>query len=308
MKKILILLFLCLISISSANDAIELRKKERLKQYFIDQAEYIIADLYKNSTLIEFNDIALERERLEEYLLPENIEISTTTLIDNTGSLVDAIGVPEKVILDESRWQEMQISSQDNRILVLHELFRISSINDDNFILSRYLYHELTPLESETKKITPYCNLRVSETYVKVKEKTFRGAGSAVMPSGNRIIYSSFQVDKSMTVAMRDVKEKCSDAGYYYGRYVSGNTIMSSGESGIFQGLTFKAHRKKETKVKVKCFKDQIKARKKRDVKKERCLKISNCRENIRIFPDIEIQQEYTILLDQQENEYRCEK
>ena len=57
-------------------------------------------------------------------------------LIDSTGSVVDAIGIPDLVQLDQQRWEVLFSSTDNLYYLIFHEMLRSASYDDDNFKIS----------------------------------------------------------------------------------------------------------------------------------------------------------------------------
>lgn len=64
------------------------------------------------------------------------IDISEQILRDNLGSVVEAIGEPNKVVLHKESWFNHFEKARDVYFLVFHEMLRSAGINDDNYIIS----------------------------------------------------------------------------------------------------------------------------------------------------------------------------
>lgn len=75
-------------------------------------------------------------ESLAEALNTERIVVVDRTLIDNTRSVVDAIGVPGLILLNSEAWKELFESSSNIYYLVFHEMLRSAAVNDDNYEIS----------------------------------------------------------------------------------------------------------------------------------------------------------------------------
>lgn len=75
-------------------------------------------------------------ESLAEALSTERIVVVDRTLIDNTSSVVDAIGVPGLILLNSEAWKELFENSSNIYYLVFHEMLRSAAINDDNYAIS----------------------------------------------------------------------------------------------------------------------------------------------------------------------------
>ena len=68
------------------------------------------------------------------------IDISLAPLIDNSGSFVDAIGVPGKITLDQQAWAGHFDARRDIYFLVFHEMLRSLAIDDDNYLISKNIF------------------------------------------------------------------------------------------------------------------------------------------------------------------------
>ena len=80
---------------------------------------------------------ALILEDLKSTLTTERIALTNEILIDNTGSVVDAIGVPGLIILNSANWLDHFEKERNVYYLVLHEMLRSSAVNDDDFVISK---------------------------------------------------------------------------------------------------------------------------------------------------------------------------
>jgi hypothetical protein len=81
----------------------------------------------------------LDLSELESSLHVERVVVVNDLLIDNSGSVVDAIGVPNLVLLNAASWKEHFENSRNIYYLVFHEMLRSSAVNDDNYIISQAL-------------------------------------------------------------------------------------------------------------------------------------------------------------------------
>lgn len=81
----------------------------------------------------------LDVSELEASLQIDRVVVVNDLLIDNSGSVVDAIGVPNLVLLNASSWKEHFESSRNIYYLVFHEMLRSASVNDDNYAISQAL-------------------------------------------------------------------------------------------------------------------------------------------------------------------------
>lgn len=79
----------------------------------------------------------LDLVSLKESLTTERIALTNDILIDNTGSVVDAIGVPGLIILNSASWLDHFEKERNVYYLVLHEMLRSSAVDDDDFVISK---------------------------------------------------------------------------------------------------------------------------------------------------------------------------
>lgn len=79
----------------------------------------------------------LNLDELKATLTTERIALTNEILIDNTGSVVDAIGVPGLIILNSASWLDHFEKERNVYYLVLHEMLRSSAVNDDDFVISK---------------------------------------------------------------------------------------------------------------------------------------------------------------------------
>lgn len=76
---------------------------------------------------------------LESSLDTKKITTVDYILMDNTDSIVDAIGVPNMILLNQEAWFEHFNRERDVYFLVFHEMLRSLQINDDDYLISQYL-------------------------------------------------------------------------------------------------------------------------------------------------------------------------
>lgn len=78
----------------------------------------------------------LDLTKLDDTLTIDTISAVDAVLIDNGGSVVDALGEPGKISLDKNQWFEHFEKERDVYYLVFHEMLRAVGVNDDNYIIS----------------------------------------------------------------------------------------------------------------------------------------------------------------------------
>lgn len=259
--KVFLLLFLLASIAAKAQDL----RSFRVKTYFIEQAENVLRDMSEGEQF---------KRSMSTALATSTVVVVEKELVDNTGSLVDAIGIPGKVTLSQERWLDFIKEGRDTRLLVAHELMRMAGIPDDNYVHSRKVVKQTSP----QSKSRPYCDLRVAQTTTRESRKEIRGTGYAPAPYGGNVFMSGPNVDNSaqgnaMEAAVQDIKEKCQDQGYE--RYGTGQGTLS------LERRNTNGRKRIEYKVTLNgiCSKDQAVRRPREAQREEGCKKVSFCRE-----------------------------
>jgi hypothetical protein len=299
MKRILLFLVLTS-SLVSANEFDDLKKKRAIN-YFQFQANEVISNLSSIQVIFQINELEIDLDYIRESLERTSFSVSAKPLVDNTGSLVDIIGTPGKLILDLNSWIEFQKSDKDLRPLIIHEFLRVAAINDDDYLISRPLYSLLNPSSEIKQNSTPYCNLRVSKTKTITSKKKFKGQGFSPMSSNGIMVFNSSKTNKSYDYAVKDIKEKCDKAGYYGFEYISGYTQMERSNSNGF----IKAQNK--TSIKAYCFKDKLKKRRSKERRIDSCLKIAHCNATYKAAPNGRVDAASVKSLNKMKKDYKCE-
>ncbi|MBD65126.1 MAG: hypothetical protein CME62_07965 [Halobacteriovoraceae bacterium] len=265
--KILVVLTLLISSFSAmANEDVY---KIQVKNFFLHHAHQIIEELHPlDSELVSQHDIQIITQAMDEL----EIQVVFENLIDNSGSIVDAIGIPGKLILNGDSWLEFYKKNSDIRTLVLHEMLRVSGINDDHFKISLPVFYTL--FENNTAQYKNlYCDLHVETTYYKSKFSTL---------SANSYMrhFSDAQVD-----IRNQMENECK----------SKDGILDSRISFQFAFKRRNNNGFSETVRAVEgigqCEKRKIKKRKKRDIRQDRCFKLNSC---LQLFDNKKVKQTYS--------------
>ena len=122
-----------------------------IRSTFIQMGENVseyLETTQEGSAIVSKHGLSLED--LKSTLTTERIALTNETLIDNTGSVVDAIGVPGLIILNSSSWLDHFEKERNVYYLVLHEMLRSSAIDDDDFVISK----DIVNLPSQFKMST----------------------------------------------------------------------------------------------------------------------------------------------------------
>jgi hypothetical protein len=262
-------LLICFSSLSFAETQVEKIEALRIKRYFTSQAKKIINKLEssKNSSSTLF--------QLSKNISPKNIEISIKDLVDNRGSLVDAIGVPSKVTLDKKRWASYIGHGTNLDLLILHELYRMAGIDDDNFQRSLPMYSVL--ITNKTKKI--FCDLNKEKFEYIYKFKNVHAEGIKAMNTDGGLLITPETSRELYLIAWKNAKRKCEEKGYKEGmrdRNIVTNNIYTSGNSNGYKYGYMKSE------IYVRCKKRVIDELSNREIKKRFCTKINSCIKRIR--------------------------
>lgn len=109
-----------------------------VRSQFLRVGEVVVK--YLNETTEGQNlakDYTLDTAALSQTLDIVKIKVVDIDLVDNTSSIVDAIGVPGMILLNHGKWLDHFTLDRDVYHLVFHEMLRSAAVNDDNFIISK---------------------------------------------------------------------------------------------------------------------------------------------------------------------------
>lgn len=95
----------------------------------------------------------LNVDALKSSLDINKLTVVQDLLIDNSGSVVDAIGVPDLVILNADSWMDHFERERNIYYLVFHEMLRSAAVNDDNYVISQPLMSFPAALKVRTQLI-----------------------------------------------------------------------------------------------------------------------------------------------------------
>ncbi len=130
---------------------------------------------------------------LQDTLDINKVAVSDDVLRDNSGSIVEALGIPDSIILQKSSWFSHFEKSTDIYYLVFHEMLRSAGVNDDNYIISK----ALLPFPSQRKiaaKVTPLIPLieddNISSLFDLAKVAV-NGSGCPLQLSGTQTSFDS---------------------------------------------------------------------------------------------------------------------
>jgi hypothetical protein len=92
----------------------------------------------EGQALVEAHDLDLDR--LARGLSVDYVSVQEGLLRDWYGSVVDATGQPESVVLSKDAWAEHFEKERDVYFLVFHEMLREAAVRDDDYVISGALY------------------------------------------------------------------------------------------------------------------------------------------------------------------------
>jgi hypothetical protein len=215
----------------------------RVQAFFRDTAEALIVEL--TAAPVD----------LKSTLSRGTIGVSDAELIDNTGSLVDAIGVPGKVTLSKERWLLFIREDRDVRLLVVHELLRMAGVNDDNYLVSRQLMPGLAPVAGQS-----YCDLRVARLSYTTRTARMSSEG-----------FGGNSVEQAYSNAARSLRERCQ------ARNFPDATIQSAALSMVRRNTNGFSVIENKVVMRGQCRREDSRPRPRREQSREACRKVSLC-------------------------------
>jgi hypothetical protein len=132
--------------------------------------------------------IALTKEQklnlkaLKATLDINKVSVTDKTLVDRTGSVVDALVNRGKVQLNDKRWTDLLAQQRDLHRLVFHEMLRLADYDDDNYVISKKMESLAAQYPVYTKSYFPrrVNNSESISTLVTVKEIALNGSGCKI--------------------------------------------------------------------------------------------------------------------------------
>lgn len=159
MKKILFPLFIFALTTMSQNSYAHKvgNGGDYLRATYISMGKSVVKYLNDTTTgqkVLLANGLNISD--LEETLDINRIQVTDAILKDNSGSIVDALGVPSMVTLNNSSWFDHFQNGRDVYYLVFHEMLRSASVDDDNYIISSLLKNFPLSMRIETRIAPSY--------------------------------------------------------------------------------------------------------------------------------------------------------
>ena len=137
MKNVILAALLLISSLALAGGTVIGNGGDYTRSTFLKVGESVLSFLKDSPAGIALTTThSLDLDKLRETLSIYKIAVSPTPLRDNTGSLVDAIGIPGSITLNGDAWMTHFEKNRDVSFLVFHEMLRSAGINDDNYVIS----------------------------------------------------------------------------------------------------------------------------------------------------------------------------
>ncbi|MBF0363184.1 MAG: DUF4360 domain-containing protein [Oligoflexia bacterium] len=142
-------------------------------------------------------DYDLDYEGLKSTLTIGVIGVTQGPLIDNNGSIVDALGIPGKILLDHDKFFEHFEKDRDVYYLVFHEMLRAIAVNDDDYVISKAINPFIPGMRITTHIATKYPLLgdQLLSTIVLASEITINGSGCS---SKTNTYYADFDFERNI--------------------------------------------------------------------------------------------------------------
>lgn len=111
-----------------------------VRSQFLRAGEVVIkylSETQEGQALVQ--DHQLDIGALNSTLDIMKIKVVDIDLVDNTSSIVDAIGMPGMILLNHQKWLSHFSLDRDVYHLVFHEMLRSAEVNDDNYVVAKFI-------------------------------------------------------------------------------------------------------------------------------------------------------------------------
>lgn len=279
-----VLIFLLISTSVLANDPVS---ELRVKRYFVSKALSIVQRLGEDAP-----------QGMREMANPRFVEVVSGNLIDNRGSIVDAIGFPGGVRLQRERWLSFIDQGLNVDLLVLHELFRMIGINDDSFRVSIPLFREHLDIQSQEKF---YCDTNRTTISVEQVEREFWVEGTAVSQTQSRVFSTignsnSSVINQAKESALHNGAERCrqeNENSEFTPLFYGNISYQNSNRNGFVRRNT-------TITLKIKCSYQNIVELSRRRSRELYCRKVSLC---VELAKDLELNEVEDNLLNLSDRE-----
>lgn len=151
-----------------------------IRATFLQMGQAIVNHLQnsaKGQALVQKH--GLDIQGLRDSLTIHKIKVVDEELVDNGGSVVDAIGAPGSIVLSKENWFEHFEKQRDIYYLVLHEMLRENGIDDDNYKISGALFpfDQAFAIESKLVDLVPLIDNELLENTIDLNTVSLAGTG-----------------------------------------------------------------------------------------------------------------------------------
>lgn len=185
-----------------------------LRSTFIQMGENVVeflATTQEGQQVLTSHGLIIED--LKATLTTERIVVTNDILMDNTGSIVDAIGVPGLVILNSANWLDHFEKERNVYFIVFHEMLRSLAVNDDDYVISKDLINFPNQFKMSTR-LLPLIPMLESDSItelVTLDNVTVQGSGcSAKEPAYTELDLTKNVIDitlKSFVVSNSEARK-----------------------------------------------------------------------------------------------------
>jgi hypothetical protein len=157
----------------------------------------------------------VQEHKLDLSILGQTLDIQKITvvdyeLIDNTGSVVDAIGMPGSITLSKQPWFEHFEMERDVYYLVFHEMLRSAGVNDDNNVISNHLQSFPGSLRIRTR-VVPLIPLISDDSLLGIlDEKSLNVGGTGCRRLGDKTRIELDQENNSLSLSFAQYRVEAS--------------------------------------------------------------------------------------------------
>ncbi|MBY0414189.1 MAG: DUF4360 domain-containing protein [Bdellovibrionales bacterium] len=152
---------------------------------------------------------SLDLEALEESLDINRILVTDSILKDNTGSVVDALGVESLVTLNSSAWFNHFENGRDVYYLVFHEMLRSIAVDDDNYKISNALKNFPLSLRIETR-VAPATPLMAEDLLSGIFSNNIVVGGTGCKSSDREVITELNEEKNIFQISMKNYRTNLS--------------------------------------------------------------------------------------------------
>lgn len=178
-----------------------------LRATFISMGKSVLS--YLNDTKDGQRVVAqnnLNMSDLESSLDINKISVTDAVLKDNTGSIVDALGVPSLITLNSNAWFDHYQNARDVYYLVFHEMLRSSDVDDDNYKISAALKSFPISMRVETRIVPTVPLMEEDRLSGILNDKAIAMAGSGCKSNDQEIVSELNEEKNIFQISMKNYR------------------------------------------------------------------------------------------------------